>query len=177
MGTGSGVIAIFLEMVKEIIQPFSPEIYASDILNASIRCAKNNELLNYKENRIEFIKSDLFKAFPNNFHHKFDIIVFNPPYLPSIEHEIPTSKASSYDKSWNGGLKGYETFLTFLDNAKTFLNYKKPHYIYSICSSSISIQEFKEEIREMDFKCRVLKKTHIFFEDIYMIKLVYRNKL
>ena len=77
MGTGTGFIAIFFQLIKKILPKFNPKIYASDILEESIKLAKKNEELNDIKSEIEFITSDLFTSFPHNLQHSFDIIIFN----------------------------------------------------------------------------------------------------
>jgi HemK-related putative methylase len=175
MGTGSGIIAIFLEMVKSKVKKLDPIIYASDILEQSIKCAKKNEVINYNENRITFIRSDLFKEFPESLKKKFNVIIFNPPYLPSIEDQQISSR-NSFDKSWDGGLQGYEKFISFLKAARPYINPNKKNFIYSIYSSKVPIKEFKEKVGEMNFKCEFLDKVHFFFEDISLIRLSYKIK-
>ncbi len=175
MGTGSGIIAIFFQLVKIQFQKFNPKIYASDILKEAIKCAKINEKLNNIENQIEFIQSDLFKSFPDDLKHSFDIIVFNPPYLPS-SNLIETNKIkTNIDYSWNGGLKGHDIILEFLDGAKSFLNMKRRSYIYFISSSRTNLFKLNKSIIEKRFHNAVLTKKHIFFEDIILNRVELRT--
>jgi len=70
MGTGSGILAI--EAAKK-----ASVVFAADISEEAIKIARKNAELNGVEN-IKFIQSDLFSSLP---HIKFDVILFNPPYL------------------------------------------------------------------------------------------------
>ena len=45
MGTGTGIIALFLNEIKKRITNFSPKIYASDVLENAIKCAKLNDVI------------------------------------------------------------------------------------------------------------------------------------
>lgn len=72
MCTGSGCIAVSLKkLVRDI------EVTAADISSKALAVAIENAELNSAD--IEFIQSDLFE----NVRGKFDIIVSNPPYIPS----------------------------------------------------------------------------------------------
>lgn len=72
MCTGSGCIAVSLKrLVRDI------EVTAADISSKALAVAIENAELNSAD--IEFIQSDLFE----NVRAKFDIIVSNPPYIPS----------------------------------------------------------------------------------------------
>ena len=64
MGTGTGIIAIFFQMLKSQHPAFNPIIHASDLIEEALECAKKNEQLNHFKNNIKFIQSDLFESFP-----------------------------------------------------------------------------------------------------------------
>lgn len=72
MCTGSGCIAVSLKRLARDI-----EVTAADISSKALAVAIENAELNSAD--IEFIQSDLFE----NVRGKFDIIVSNPPYIPS----------------------------------------------------------------------------------------------
>ena len=48
MGTGTGYIALSLQIMKSIIPKFNPKVFASDILEEAIILSKHNEGLNNK---------------------------------------------------------------------------------------------------------------------------------
>ena len=173
LGTGTGILAVIFQLIKKINPNFNPEIYASDILEEVIKCAKLNEKLNNFENEIKFIQSDLLKSFPETLKHSFDIIVFNPPYLPSSKLIDNKEIKTNIDYSWNGGKKGIEVFLRFLDEVKVFL--KKKFHIYYISSSRTNLQELNKFILQKGFKNKILNKKHLFFEDIILNRLEINN--
>jgi len=172
MGTGSGIIPIFFLLIKKKYSKFNPKIYASDILEKAIVCSKLNEKINRFENEIIFLQSDLFNSFPQNLKHTFNIIIFNPPYLPSIEIEKVNNKMP-INFSWDGGIKGIEVLKRFINQVIEFIdiNGKNGSYIYFISSSRADIKELDNLIRDRGFKRRVVKKKHIFFEDILLNRL------
>jgi release factor glutamine methyltransferase len=71
MGTGSGVCAIFAAR-------HARRVVAVDINPAAVRCAGLNARLNDLEHRIEVRQGDLFAPVSGE---RFDLIVFNPPFL------------------------------------------------------------------------------------------------
>jgi release factor glutamine methyltransferase len=79
IGTGSGNIAISLAKFLPNVQ-----ITATDISQEALDIAKENAQLNKVGDRAIFIKANLF---PNTKHQRpgTDIIVSNPPYIPSAE--------------------------------------------------------------------------------------------
>jgi HemK-related putative methylase len=171
MGTGTGIIALFLQEVKKINSNFSPKIFASDILENAIKCAKLNEILNNLKKDITFIHSDLFKKFPGNLKNSFNVIIFNPPYLPSFKFNNKVRTKKSIDNSWDGGKTGFELFLEFILQAKPFINLNQKFYIYYVSSSISHFQDINEQLEMSGFKNTTLKKKHIFFEDIILNRL------
>jgi methylase of polypeptide subunit release factors len=71
MGTGSGVCALFAAR-------HARRVLAIDINAAAARCARINALLNHLEGRIEVRHGDLFEPAAGE---RFDLILFNPPFV------------------------------------------------------------------------------------------------
>jgi HemK-related putative methylase len=171
MGTGTGIVALFFQLLKSKKPSFKSCIIASDIMEEAIICAKHNEVLNKINEEITFLQSDLFKNFPNTLESSINIITFNPPYLPSSEQIKSVEDKWSVDYSWDGGKKGFETSIQFLEDAKPFLNLEKDHYIYIISSSRANSVDFEEAIQNLGYKREIVKKKHYFFEDIMLNRL------
>lgn len=167
MGTGTGIIAIFFQLLRRKLNAFTPQIFASDILEEAIICAKRNENFYDFTEPITFIKSDLFMSFPSKWKHKFEIITFNPPYLPSFEYNQSFEKKKE-DLGWDGGIEGYELFLRFLEDVPDYLNPNEDSRVYYISSSRVDLQTFHNLIEKKGFENKILDKTHIFFEDILL---------
>ena len=74
IGTGSGAITVSLAKYIE-----NSKITSLDISDIPLEVGKINAVNNGVDNRIEFLKSDVFTAIKNT-EKKFDIIVSNPPY-------------------------------------------------------------------------------------------------
>lgn len=71
MGTGSGVCAVFAAK-------HARRVVAVDINAAAVRCAGINALLNRVEPKIEVRHGDLFAPVHGE---RFDLILFNPPFV------------------------------------------------------------------------------------------------
>jgi len=169
MGTGTGYVALFLLILKQKLEKFNPKVYASDILPEAIRLAKTNEALNKFSGQIKFLTSDLFTSFPPELKHQFDVIIFNPPYLPSSKQILTKRKI---DFSWEGGEKGFEVFLSFLDQVRVFINPQRRSYLYYITSTRLDLETFYSLVQEKDFENTVLEKRHVFMEDILLNRII-----
>ncbi len=147
MGTGTGIQA-------NCASEKSKKVYAADIDPEAIKYAKTK----YKKENIKYIESDLFEKIPEK---EFDLIIFNPPYLPE-EKNIE-------DIALFSGKRGVTTTLAFLDQCSGYL--KKQGVILLIVSSLASQSKIDETIKKNLLEKKVLEKVHIFFEDIIVLKL------
>ena len=119
----------------------------------------DEEAIDYcKKKGLNVKKSDLF----SNVRGKFDLIVFNPPYLP--EDEIK-------DRDLIGGKKGYEVIEGFFLKVGKFL--KKNGRILILFSSLTNKEKVDEIIKKNNFKFNLLAKEGYFFEKLY-VYLCYR---
>jgi len=71
LGTGSGVGAVFAAR-------YARRVVAVDINPAAVRCARINAQLNAVEDRIDVRLGDLFAPVAGE---RFDVVLFNPPFL------------------------------------------------------------------------------------------------
>ena len=116
VGTGSGAIAIALKKEENSIN-----MYASDISDKAIVVAKENALNN--EADISFMCGDMLQPFIDA-NIKCDILISNPPYIPSevkIEDRV-------YDFEPHvalfGGTDGLEYYRIIFQNCKKVLKEK-----------------------------------------------------
>lgn len=71
LGTGSGVLALLLRSMG------AHDITASDVSASAVGLACENEILNFRGNRISFFSGDLFAGLPEG--ARYDTVIFNPP--------------------------------------------------------------------------------------------------
>ena len=71
MGTGSGVCALAAARLAR-------RVVAVDVSASAVRCAAINAALNHLEKRIEIRHGDLFAPLAAE---RFDLVLFNPPFL------------------------------------------------------------------------------------------------
>ena len=137
IGCGSG---INLETARK------EGVNAKNILGSDI----NSEAVDHcKKLGFKVINSDLFDKLEG----KFDLIVFNPPYLPEDESEPLESRIET-----NGGKKGNEVVVRFLKQAKNHLS--KNGKIMIITSSLAQEVDFSK----LGYKSKVLSEKKLFFE-------------
>ena len=114
--TGSGCIAIALAAKGPNVK-----IIATDISVDAIALAKENAARNNVTERIEFLQGDGFAALPTK--SQFDLIISNPPYIPSAEIETLQPEVRDFDPriALDGGADGLEFYRLIASQAGAFL--------------------------------------------------------
>lgn len=79
LGTGSGCIAIALaQLLPHAV------VFATDISEKALKLAEKNALAHHVGQRVRFVREDLFSE-KQNLRGWADLVVSNPPYIPSKE--------------------------------------------------------------------------------------------
>jgi release factor glutamine methyltransferase len=114
VGTGTGCIAIALAAKSP-----NAKISATDISPEALALAKGNAEKNNV--RIEFVQGDGFSVVPKDM--RFDLVISNPPYIPSAEIETLEPEVRDFDPrpALDGGADGLDFYRMFAAQAKSFL--------------------------------------------------------
>ena len=115
-GTGSGCIAIALA-----VKCPNGKIVATDISPDALALARENAGRNNVAERIEFLQGNGFAALSAD--SKFDLIVSNPPYIPSAEIETLQPEVRDFDPraALDGGADGLEFYRLIAAQAGPFI--------------------------------------------------------
>lgn len=146
MGAGSGILS------QASINSGASSVLAADISKEIV--------INLKNQGIKAVKSDLF----SNVNGKFDIIVFNPPYLPEDKREGKDSALAT-----TGGKKGDEIIIRFLKQAKKHLN--KNGIILTLVSSLTPRNRIIKLLDKLSLKQELLASKKLFFETLSVLKI------
>lgn len=153
IGTGSGIIAMYASRLTD-------NITVTDINFDACELARKNFEDNGIEN-IEILFGNLFEPVKNR---KFDVILFNTPYLPTEEDEVLDD---TINYAFDGGLNGRKVIDLFLNEVGNHLN---DNGIVQIIQSSLSgNEETLEKLDQLGFVSEIAAKEHFFFEDITLI--------
>lgn len=114
IGTGSGAIAISLAAELPKV-----EITATDISKDALETATTNAVAHDVLGRIKFLEADLFAGVAG----KYDLIVSNPPYIPSAEIKTLQKEVKAFDPlaALDGGKDGLDFYRAIFQDAMTFL--------------------------------------------------------
>lgn len=154
MGTGCGIAAIIAaERVKDVV--------AVDVNPSAAKCAHENVKVNRLLGKVHVIVGDLFNPLRSSF--KFNLLLFNPPYLPVERGEVK----GWIEVAWAGGLSGRGLVDRFIEQAPSRL---RAHGRIQLVQSSLSgIEETLRRLKELGFKARVMASKKLPFEELTLI--------
>ena len=112
--TGSGAIAVTIDLES------NSTVFASDKSKRALNVAqKNGQKLGAK---VQFVQSDMFKNLKEQ--DKFDIIVSNPPYIPTEDIQKLDKEVKDFDPimALDGGDDGLNFYRIIAKKAPHFLS-------------------------------------------------------
>ena len=153
VGTGTGFVSAVLRANLKNIR-----VIATEINPYAACCAR--------ENGVEVIRTDLFRGIkPRSQEAHFDLILFNPPYLPTSEEEkVPGWLNYAFD----GGTSGRETLDRFFDGVKDVL--KPGGRILVLISSITGVEAVQEKMERLGFAVDIAGRTKVSFEELVVVR-------
>ncbi len=147
VGCGSGIIsAVIIANTKSSVTDIDISPYA-------VKCTRGNG--------IEVIRGDLLSCIKGS----FDLIIFNPPYLPTTEDER--------DNGWlnaalDGGYDGKKVIYRFLEDAGRCLI--PGGKILMLVSSLSGIDEIRSRMISLGYTVEDNRHEHYMFEQLKVLK-------
>ena len=153
IGTGSGLVSMYASLLTD-------DVTATDInYNALELAEKNFKLNNIGTIKLEF--GDLFEPVKDK---KFDVILFNTPYLPTDSDDIIND---DLNYAFDGGLDGRKVIDRFINEVSNHLNDKG---IVQIIQSSLSDNDRTLHMFDRNgFIAEIAASEKFFFEEIVLI--------
>ena len=156
LGTGCGILGILAAERASVV-------VSVDINPYAIRCAKENAKLNDLQSRIYYVQGDLFTPLNSSF--KFDLVIFNAPYLPANEEEME----SWIGRAWAGGATGRQIIDRFIAEAPKYL--KDEGKVLLMQSTLAGVDETLRKFSDCGMSVRVVADyTLSFFETIKLVE-------
>lgn len=117
IGTGSGAITVSLaKYIKDC------KIYSLDISDKALSIGFKNAVSNNVEDKITFIKSNIFTGIEDK-GLSLDVIVSNPPYIKKSDIETLHTQVKDYEPyiALEGGEDGLDFYRTITEQSKKYL--------------------------------------------------------
>ncbi|MFH4978150.1 hypothetical protein AB6A40_004859 [Gnathostoma spinigerum] len=126
VGCGTGIASSFVaKMVNHLAYSF-----ASDINPTAAECCRTTAAMNSVQ--IDVLCCDLLSPLQDRLAGFVDILLFNPPYVPTDEQP-----RNALDYSWSGGLYGRATLDRFLPHVPSLLSDNGSFYLVALKSNNV----------------------------------------
>ncbi len=118
LGTGSGAIA--LSIAYEMPDAF---VFALDISDKALRVAQENAEFYSLQDRVKFIRCDFLDGLDDCFMNEIDVIVSNPPYIPSKEIDKLQKEIRDFEPllALDGGPDGLREYRRIIAESPSYL--------------------------------------------------------
>lgn len=153
VGSGTGIISLFA-MAKG-----ARRVVAIDISPLAAKNTLINAKRNGYEDKVDIIIGDLLTFLKTI--SPFDLVVFNPPYLP-------TEDPGNWGLAWSGGKTGRKVVGRFIDMVKNHLQSPKKRY-QVIFSSLMKPKKLLKHLSALGFKYVINARKRFFFEEICLV--------
>ncbi|KAG2368792.1 S-adenosyl-L-methionine-dependent methyltransferase [Suillus spraguei] len=137
VGSGSGCVSAFL---GKILGQSSSLYLCTDINKHATRCT----FATGKQNKIPLdpVTCSLTRPLLSRLHHAIDVLLFNPPYVPTDTDEASSAQSSAdITGSWAGGADGMEITNRLLQDVECLLSPRGRFYLVALKQNNVpSIQ-------------------------------------
>lgn len=155
LGTGCGLLAILAARA-------GARVVATDISPLALACARKNAVAHGASDLIDFRLGKLFEPVDGE---RFDLVIFNPPYLPVRDDE---AIGNNIDLAWEAGPDGRAVIDPFLGELSSHL---VEHGCALFVQSSLSnIAKTLFALRTRDFKVDFVSRK-LPFEELFLIRV------
>jgi release factor glutamine methyltransferase len=161
IGTGCGILAVTASKKAS-------KVVATDANPHAVECAKRNAKANKASSKVEVRFGDLFEPILKT--EKFDVILFNAPYLPSTSKE----QKAWISRAWAGGRNGRQIIDDFITNAPNYL--KENGRILIVQSTLSNVQRTLMRFRDIGVDAKILAEKKVAFETIVVIQASHLSK-
>jgi release factor glutamine methyltransferase len=152
MGTGCGIQGI-------VASSRADEVLAVDINPHAVSCARGNCKINGVSN-MEVVEGDLFHGIAGS----FDLITFNPPYLPPNPEDPP----DLLQRAWDGGEGGREVTDRFISGLGHHL--AEGGRVLLVQSSLNDPERTVSSLEAQGLETRIIAEERFFFERLYLLE-------
>jgi release factor glutamine methyltransferase len=165
IGSGSGLVINFLAMhlknTKNETAFFATDLNKDACLVTQRTCIQNNN-----DSKINILNCDFVGPLKDRLRKKIDILLFNPPYVVTEDHELGSK---SIEAAWAGGLDGRQVMDRLFPQIDDLLSPNGVFYL--VCIKQNKIDEIGEFFSSLGFNTSVVMNRKAGIEHLYILKI------
>jgi len=162
IGAGSGFVSAFLQSAFPNLNAFAVDINPNAVL-----CSGMNGVRVFESDMFQIFEASTSASFDSNVlkPQRFDLILFNPPYLPTADDE---KIDSMLNYAFDGGISGRDSIDRFLAEVGAYLS--ENGFFLLLISSITGLEEVKDEMMKNGFSAEIIGKKKCSFEELMVLK-------
>jgi len=160
LGTGCGLLAILAAKT-------GAKVVATDINPSALECARANAVAHGVAGHIDFRLGDLFEPVSGEC---FDLIIFNPPYLPVAPRE---ELGGLLDRAWEAGPDGRAVIDRFLSELAWHLTTNGSALF--VQSSLADVEKTIRAPKASGFQVEVMAREKLWSEELFLLSFFRSN--
>lgn len=162
IGSGSGCVSAFLGKVL----PGVP-ILCVDINSRACECTRRTGIRN--EVALEPIKMSFASSLLPRLKHSVDVLLFNPPYVPTeAEEAFYAQSGMTLPGSWAGGTDGMQVTDLFLPIVPQLLSAQGRFYLVAVKQNNIADIQRRMEI--LGLGCKIVLQRRAGREHLFILR-------
>ena len=163
VGCGSGYVVTSLALILGGNCDKKIQYLATDISEVAV----NTTRLTLEAHRVnaEVIVTDLVSGLEKQLNGSVDVLLFNPPYVPTPEDEVGVNGITS---SWAGGDKGRTVIDRILSIVDSLLSSKGIFYLVTVTANNPG--EICQIMRRKGFASRIVVQRYTEEESLHILK-------
>ena len=182
IGCGSGIVlchtynvlkAYCLESMKK--NKLSIALFGVDINENALKVTKNTLMRNgIKQSEFTLLQCDLLSGINiQMIDAQIDILIFNPPYVPTTNEELCKSQnEKSLSAAWSGGIDGRIVIDKFIQKSNFYKILAKKSFFYLVTIAMNKPDEIMDFLKQSPFNlnAQIVAKKRVVQEMLIIIK-------
>lgn len=163
VGCGSGYVITSLALILGNCHNCQVQLLATDVSEAAVNTTRHT-LAAHKVNA-EVVVADLVSGLEKRLGGVVDVLVFNPPYVPTPENEVGVEGIAS---AWAGGDRGRTVIDRMLSIIDLLLSSKGIFYLVTVTENNPG--EICQVMRRKGFASRIVVQRYTEEESLHVLK-------
>lgn len=171
IGCGSGVPSVFFRRIWNAKSPIRLISVATDVNPKALTVTRQTALANGVADCFELLQCDLASPLISRLAGSIDVLVFNPPYVPTLDEEVG---GSGIEASWAGGVDGRRVVDRFITQVAQLL--RRPNGLaYLITVDDNRPKELARRFQNLGLEMKPLFRRKAFNELLSVQKLTWKT--
>lgn len=168
IGCGSG--AVFVYLATQLQQAGKQAMFLATDINPLAAGVAQQTARNNGARTFDIVRTDLLSCYEPRIQGQIDVLLFNPPYVPTPSEEVGST---GIEAAWAGGLHGREVIDRLLPRINSLLSPRGVFYMVVVAENRPN--EIAAVLAQDGFAMTVVRSTKAINERLSILKFSRTN--